>query len=360
MNNFYIKNQFLKIIIEKTIVLNESFILIVDPKNRIIFANAGVRHLLQISETEIPLKISPRKNSEILLVESLMSLDKCDPIRQEKTIRDKSDNAPRYRFIAEPVSESKNKRPHWLVIIKDTSVQTKLEQAKTWSAMAQRIAHDIKNPLTSILLTLQRLQMEYRDRETQHTAQYDFYTERIQERIETLRRMSRDFMKFINLEKMNKQPTDLNKFIDQLFKDSIIVLPGDIQLIKNQSSEIPTIHLDQEQMQTVFENLVSNAINAMPDGGTLTLATSLAFNLQLNQTTNKSENYIIIEVMDTGIGIPSSLQKNLFLPFTTNTYLGTGLGLTIVKKIIEDHNGYIEINTEENVGTSFLLYLPVA
>ncbi len=354
------EKQTLKNIVEKTIAVNENPILLIEFGNRIIFANAGARQILKINEQNLPLKTSSLADSKTAFIEHLLGLEKCDPVRQEKSLNIQTLNSAHYRFIAEPIIESENKRPHWLVILDDTSVQAELDQARTWSAMAQRIAHDIKNPLTSILLTLQRLQMEYRDKDAENSAQYDHYTDRIQERIETLRRMSRDFMKFINLENMNKQPTDVNKLIQQMFDDSIIVLPKDIQLVQKLSRDIPTTHLDQEQMQTVIENLVSNSINAMPEGGTLTLATSLALNLHLNKAANKSGNFIILEVMDTGIGISSSLQKNLFQPYTTNTYLGTGLGLTIVKKIIEDHAGYIEINSEENVGTSFLLYLPVA
>lgn len=354
------EKQNLKAIVEKTIAVNENPAFLIESGNRIIFANAGARETLNINEKDLPIKITSIENPKSALIEQLQELQKCDPIRQEKSLNIKTLNRANYQFIAEPILESKNKSPFWLVILNDTKVQAELDQARTWSAMAQRIAHDIKNPLTSILLTLQRLQMEYRDKDVENSAQYDHYTDRIQERIETLRRMSRDFMKFINLEKMNKQPADVNKLIRRLFEDSVIVLPKDIHLVQKLSRDIPTTHLDQEQIQTVIENLVSNSINAMPEGGTLTLATSLASNLHLNKAANKSGNYIILEVMDTGTGIPSSLQKNLFQPYTTNTYLGTGLGLTIVKKIIEDHAGYIEINTEENVGTSFFLYLPVA
>jgi len=165
-------------------------------------------------------------------------------------------------------------------------------------------------------------------------------------------------MKFLNVEKPSLQQTDLNKFIDDLFNESKIELPDDIKCIKNLSSELPEIKIDQEQMQTLMENLVSNAINAMPDGGTITLQTSLASGLQLNH--NTAQDYAVIEVMDTGTGISPELLEKLFQPYISNSYLGTGLGLTIVKKITEDHNGHIEVNSEEGVGTSLVIYLPVS
>ncbi|MFQ5771360.1 MAG: histidine kinase dimerization/phospho-acceptor domain-containing protein, partial [bacterium] len=100
-------------------------------------------------------------------------------------------------------------------------------------------AHDIKNPLSSILLTLQRLQMEYRDHDKSRSNVYDRYTERIIERIDSLRRMSRGFMKFLNLEKLNPQPINVNELIENLFTSSIVVLPKDIQLEKNMLCNYP-------------------------------------------------------------------------------------------------------------------------
>lgn len=129
--------------------------------------------------------------------------------------------------------------------------------------------------------------------------------------------------------------------------------------MKKLAPDLPSVHVDQEEMQTLFENLISNAVNAMPDGGTLTIATSLAQGLQLQMSDPDPKDYVVMEVMDTGTGIPRDLRGRLFQPFSSATHLGTGLGLTIVKKIVDDHNGHIEVSSEEDVGTAFLVYLPV-
>ncbi|MFQ5753721.1 MAG: ATP-binding protein [bacterium] len=110
----------------------------------------------------------------------------------------------------------------------------------------------------------------------------------------------------------------------------------------------------------MLENLLTNAVNAMPEGGTLTIITSLALNLQFHETQETPRDCITIEIQDTGVGISSEMKEKLFQPFTSGTHSGTGLGLTIVKKIIEDHKGHIEFSSEEGTGTSFLIYLPVA
>ena len=166
-------------------------------------------------------------------------------------------------------------------------------------------------------------------------------------------------MKFVNLEKINLQPTNVNQLIEEFLSRSIVI-PKDIQLQKKLSADVPTIHLDQEQIQSVLENLITNAINALPDGGRLTIATSLVLNLQLRKADQATSDYVLIEIMDSGVGIPDELKNKLFQPYVSNSLTGTGLGLAIVKKIVDDHSGIIEFTTEKNMGTSFMIYLPVA
>ncbi len=278
---------------------------------------------------------------------------------QEVVLRIGSYRRP-FKVTAEPIWQLRRSGPHWLVLLEDLSAAGELHRAKAWSAMAQRIAHDIKNPLTSIQLTLQRLQMEYRDRTPDHAERFDSYSNRIVERIEALRKMSRGFMKFLSLEEIKPEPTDLNAFIRELFEHKKLAVPQDIRLCTELTDALPVVNVDQEQMHTLLDNLVSNAVEAMPDGGMLSIRTALASNLQIQQKGTEPRDYVTLEVMDTGRGIAPEFMEKLFQPFVSGRTSGTGLGLTIVKKIVEDHGGYIEVNSEEGTGTSFLVYLPVA
>jgi signal transduction histidine kinase len=224
--------------------------------------------------------------------------------------------------------------------------------------MARRVAHDLKNPLTSMLLTLQRLQMEYRDRTPEVASDLDAYTVRIEERIEHLRRMTKNFMKFIGAETPTLVRTDVNAYLDEQTDLLRSGLPPDIQLRVNQDSGLPPVRIDAEQMQSALENLVANAVNAMPEGGQITVATRLERGLRLDADT-PPRDYVELEVLDTGVGMDATARERLFEPGFTTSDEGTGLGLAIVQKVVRDHDGHIHVESERGTGSAISLLLPV-
>lgn len=262
------------------------------------------------------------------------------------------------KVVADPLLTKRNGQPHWLVGVTDHTQEVELEHARAWVLMAQRVAHDIRNPLTSILLTLQRLQMEYREQAPEIAPRLDPYSTRIEGRIEHLRRMTRNFMKFVDLEEPALTTTDLNAFVREQAESIRRGLPPDIHLTLKLEEDIPFVWIDHEQMQSVLENLMSNAVNAMAEGGKITLTTQLAQALQFSAE-EKPRDYVMLEVLDTGMGIPESARRHLFEPGFTTSEGGTGLGLAIVKKIVSDHGGYIQVEGEPGTGSAFCLYLPV-
>lgn len=229
---------------------------------------------------------------------------------------------------------------------------------RTWGLMAQRVAHDLKNPLTSILLTVQRMQMAYHEEEQQDgalTETLDDYTERIEERIGTLRRMTTNVLKFVGQEDLHRTPTDLGRFLSETAETIGQSIPPDIELCRELDEDLPPVHVDQDQLRSVLENLISNAIEAMHEGGRLTLSTRLARNLSFGEDT--ARDYVVVEVLDTGTGMTPTERRRLFEPgFSTRD--GTGLGMAIVRKIIDDHGGHIEVESEPETGTCVTLYLP--
>ena len=351
------KNYWFKMF-ENVVATSKQPIFIFDQNLFLLYANSAGSSFINIALQKLPCFLDSLSDETKSFAEKISFLKNAEAIHHQREFSIANNKI--IQFIAEPIQISNFPKPYWLIIFQDSTEKELMEKAKTWSAMAQRIAHDIKNPLTSIQLSLQRLQMEYQKRDKKHEKNYDLYTNRILERIEFLKRQTRDFMKFVNLENLNLQPSNLNNIIENLFGNSIVEIPDDITLIKKLSPDLPMIHLDQEQMQTVVENLITNGINAMPNGGNLTISTSLTSDLQIPNNPDKKADYVVLEIMDTGVGISEELREKIFLPFSTNTHLGTGLGLMIVKKIIDDQNGFIEVNSEVNVGTSFIIYLPVA
>lgn len=338
--------------------LNENPIIFINRKMQIAQANAAAIQLLKIENNTLPFSITSLSDRHGNLKEYLFSLKTKNPIRYKNTILISEEDESKISIIAQPIGERGRKKVNWLVVFHNKTFHD-TNEATTWAKMAQRLAHDIKNPLTSILLTQQRLQKEYSKEPQNKVKNYDKYSNRIIERIETLRKLSRNFMKYVNVEKINAQPTNINQFLDEIFSDTIIDLPKDVKLEKNLNTDIPVVQIDQELIHSVIENLVSNAINAMPTGGTLTVSTGRNNKLQPGGPEQPPNDYIRIELMDTGVGIQDDMKELLFKPFTTNTKHGTGLGLTIVKKIIDDHKGYIEVFSEDGDGSTFTIYIPI-
>jgi signal transduction histidine kinase len=224
--------------------------------------------------------------------------------------------------------------------------------------MAQKAAHDIKNPLSAITLTLQRLQMLNQEQTNQTSEKLDLYVTRIIERVESLRRISKNFMKFVNIESLNVVNSDLNRFLTETINTIRAGLPPDIQLHLKSGNDLPMVKIDQDAIRSVVENLVSNAINALPEGGMITVSTQFLQGLAFPGNGQCAKDYILIEVADTGIGIAAADRDHLFEPDFSGTEGGNGLGLAYVKKTVDDHNGYIEVESEPGAGAVFSIYIP--
>jgi two-component system nitrogen regulation sensor histidine kinase NtrY len=259
---------------------------------------------------------------------------------------------------AHAVPLSEDGRPHWLIRLRDPAAPSE-DSYRAWGLMARRVAHDLKNPLTSMLLTLQRLQMEYRDRAPDVADDLDVYTARIEERIEHLRRMTKNFMKFIGAETSALHRTDFNAFLREQAPLLRTGLPPDIRLTLKLDADVPPVNLDAEQIQSALENLVANAVNALPDGGQITLSTHLERRLRFDPDA-PARDFAVLEVLDTGEGMDTEPLDRLFEPGFTTREEGTGLGLAIVQKIVSDHRGHLEVESEVGVGTAVSLYFPVA
>ncbi len=279
--------------------------------------------------------------------------------RYENVITTKlSGHRHKIQLIMEPVIVRNKKKPFWLVTFLDKADDDEIMQAKTWCKMAQKAAHDIKNPLSAITLTLQRLQMLNQEQANQTSEKLDLYVTRIIERVESLRRISKNFMKFVNIERLNFVNSDLNQFLIETTNVIRAGLPPDIQLHLKSSNNLPMVKIDQDAIRSVIENLVSNAINALPEGGMITISTQFLQGLTFPGNGQSFKDYILIEVADTGVGIAASDCEHLFEPDFTRTEGGNGLGLAYVKKTVDDHNGYIEVESEPGAGTAFNIYIP--
>ncbi|MYF98987.1 HAMP domain-containing protein [Candidatus Poribacteria bacterium] len=216
------------------------------------------------------------------------------------------------------------------------------ERIAVWRDVARQLAHEVKNPLFPIRLSVENLQAA-KDRPEIFENIFDECTDTIIEEVDRIRELIDEFHQYARLPVPDRHPTDLNDIVDAVLKLYMELSQAQNITVEKQTSSLPLLSLDREQMERAVGNLVKNAIEAMPDGGTLTLRT---------YATSNDGNLISLEVQDNGHGMSEETRKHLFTPdYTTKAY-GTGLGMAIVRRIITVHGGEIAVESEENVGTT--------
>ena len=230
-------------------------------------------------------------------------------------------------------------------------VQGKLIEAEKLSALGRLtadVAHEIRNPLTSIGGFAKRLNKKL----TPGTQEKE-YSDIVVSEVRRLERILRDVLTFSREAKSHMAYQKINDAVeDSVNSFATVFNDKSLHIEKNLDSLLPLISIDKDQVCQAVNNLLSNAVDATPEGGKITLNTSM------NDLHNV--HYITVEVKDTGVGISKEKINMIFEPFysTKEIGIGTGLGLSICKKIIDEHNGLITVESESGKGTSFKLFFP--
>lgn len=218
------------------------------------------------------------------------------------------------------------------------------EQMIAMGKLASAVAHEVRNPLNAISITAQRL-----DREFTTTEKNDVYrelTQMIKSESMRINRIIEDFLRFARPPKLNLQPVNIKNLLDEV----ILLIASQAEKnkvnINRQYSDIGIWSLDYEQMKQAILNLLINAIDAMPNGGTLSVKAY------------KEDDDLRIEISDTGKGISEVDLPRIFDLYFTTKDNGTGLGLSIVQRIISEHKGWIKVDSKLNIGTTFKIYIP--
>jgi nitrogen-specific signal transduction histidine kinase len=258
-------------------------------------------------------------------------------------------------FTAEPLPAGGG----WLLRIDEHSELTDIDDYRTWALMAARVAHDIKNPLTTILLTLHRLRLEYQ-RHAPHAAEaLDVFTTKIEDRISHLRRMTTNFTKLMHASDAVREPTVVSALMRERVESLRPSLPPDISISFTSHAADLVIDVDREQFESAIENLVTNAVNAMPNGGSIKISLSHGRRAQLPGREAPGD-CAVIEIRDTGVGIPPENMNLIFEPGFSTTPHGSGLGLAITRRIVVDHGGALEIDSQHGSGTIATIRMPLA
>ena len=228
----------------------------------------------------------------------------------------------------------------------------KMQRMAAWREVARRIAHEIKNPLTPIQLSAQRLRRRYPEILKEEDGIFDQCTHTIIKQVDELKRLVSEFSQFARMPKIQQAAADLGKVAREtlfLYQEA----HKEIVFTCSETDPIPIFSFDAEQIKRCLINLLDNAVAVLSNdstiGGTVDIVLSL----------NEEKEGVFIKISDSGPGIPEEDIPKLFEPYFSTKKTGTGLGLAIVSTIVADHNGYIRVQNNVPHGSIFIIELPL-
>jgi len=233
-----------------------------------------------------------------------------------------------------------------VMVIDDLTELEKAQRMAAWREVARRIAHEVKNPLTPISLSAQRLKRKYS--EQIDDSLFDECTRTIIDHVDLIRNLVNEFSTFARFPGANLKLCDLPPIIEEtvaLYREG----HPNIDFVINIMDDLPKLDLDRQQIKQAMINLVDNAISAIEEKGSITMSL----------THDPILNMIRLEVADSGAGISDNEKIRLFEPYFSTKKSGMGLGLTIVSTIISDHEGLISVRDNQPRGAKFVIELPV-
>jgi two-component system nitrogen regulation sensor histidine kinase NtrY len=239
-------------------------------------------------------------------------------------------------------------------VIEDMTMLVNAQRKAAWSEAAKRIAHEIKNPLTPIQLSAERIRRRLEGRLTESDDRVlKEGTDAIVREVGAMRHLVDEFSQFARLPALKPIPGDINKAVQEAVALFRVVGEqtegGKVEVLL--AANLPQVSFDGEQIRRVIINLLDNAIWAVRDlgeNGLVTVATRIV-----------DDTMVAVSVTDNGSGIPANLMDRIFDPYFSTREDGTGLGLAIAKRIVEEHGGKLDCSPGPEGGTMFTIRIPV-
>ena len=248
--------------------------------------------------------------------------------------------------VATPLTGDGGDQEGQILVLDDVTPLIRAQRVAAWREVARRLAHEIKNPLTPIQLSAERLKRHFADAPSGARALVDECAATIIGEVESLKGLVDEFSQFARMPTPRTTPTDLTALI----ASSLALYDGiftDVTFVR-EFGEVPLVRIDPEQMRRVIMNVVDNAIEAMDRQGRIVI-----------ETYHDAPNQLVrLVIGDNGPGIPPEEREKLFLPYYSTKRRGSGLGLAIVRRIIAEHGGTIDASDNQPTGTRFTIELP--
>ena len=325
----------------------------IDQKGVIATINRAAEKMLNI-RTE---KVLAKRYADLLDAEHLALTDQIlRELRQssegfiekqiELTIKDSSRT---FLMATTLISDDEGTDLGMVVVFEDLTQLQKAERAAAWREVARRMAHEIKNPLTPVQLSAQRLQKKFGDRLGEDSDVFRECTNTIISQVDVLKNLVNEFSHYARMPVTAPSLNDLNDVIADaviLYQDAHKEIAFDFQ----RGADIPKMNLDAAQIKRVMINLLENAVAAVSktDG-----------RIEIRTAYDGSRHRALVEVSDNGVGIPPAYKGKMFEPYFSTKRSGTGLGMAIVSSIIDDHHGYLSVYDNHPHGTVVAFELPV-
>jgi len=245
-------------------------------------------------------------------------------------------------------------RMGYVVVLEDITDLLRAQKQTAWSEVARRVAHEIKNPLTPIALSAERIRRHLERGAPPDAASLKIIrncVDTIGSSVQTVRTLVDEFATLARFPASRPMPSDINSIVES----ALLMFDGrlsGIRVRKILATDLPAVHADPDAIRRAIANLVDNAAEAMQG--------SMVKEIVISTALAGERDSVEIVLSDTGHGVTPALKEKLFLPYFSTKKRGTGLGLAIVSRIIEDHHGSIRVEENDPIGTRFIVELPVA
>lgn len=322
-------------------------VLSLDPNGRITMVNAAIQGILGISLHAGDVLVSELRSRGLNeLADFIAPGEVLAPggIRRELTI-DREGSARQLSVRGSPLVGATGDRVGVLLVLEDLSDLVQAERAAAWREVARRIAHEIKNPLTPIQLSAQRLRKKFDEDPEQLGKILPEATAAIEKEVAALKSLVDEFSRFARLPEIQPREAEVRALVDSVRRlyESVAGIAWNVDVDPN----LGEVRVDPQQMRRVLINLVDNSIAAMDARGTIQIQAG------------RHGDSLRIVVADDGPGIPPGDRDKMFAPYFSTKKRGTGLGLAIVHKVVTDHQGTIHVEDNRPRGARFVIEIPI-
>jgi nitrogen fixation/metabolism regulation signal transduction histidine kinase len=331
-------------------------IVIVNKRGMILYVNDQIRKVLKTDDLAENGKYIGDVFSRIPQIVEMINraLKSGKPERKTITFRDKVITSD-IDIEIHPFCGFGGVKSAYLLKLENAEFSSQSEKLLVWSKAVQKMAHDIKTPLSTVSLNLKVLQMRLgRMALSDHeSVELSDDIKMMQSELDHIHVMTKNFLKFSNLEKPHYQAVDIKKIIEKALEQYRPFPREDLDISTEIDADVKQAWADPQQIEMVFHILLENALFAMKCKGFISISVNMAQFLE-----RSFSEYIEVEVADTGPGINEEVKIKIFEPYYTTKKVGTGLGLAIARKIIEDHGCSIDVHSKPNLGAVFRFSLP--